>query len=194
MTQKGRKVYIEQIRGKIEDAISLVVDLPEEKMHEALREVMKRTFANLFGVTRNPTNLRKLDSFLKALEEPYMDAANRPLRGTGMNRPSQPFCNARFTLDRIPCEWLRYDALLAIKKGHWLSPGRVRLLETFGIRNGMFLSTHNLRWLKRLRRLGRDPDTEKDLEHEMRRPLVEKTYPEAFSKRPVTLWNDLKYF
>jgi hypothetical protein len=168
--------------------------LPDEKMREALREVMKTTFANLFGVTRNLANLKKLDSFLKALEEPYADVANRPLRGTRMNPPSQTFCNARFTLDRIPCDWLRYDALLAIKMGHWLSLGRVRLLETFGIRTNMFLSRHNLRWLKRIQKLGRDPDTEKDIECEVRRPLVDKTHQEAFIKHATTLWNDLKYF
>ncbi|MCJ7505545.1 MarR family winged helix-turn-helix transcriptional regulator [Candidatus Bathyarchaeota archaeon] len=194
LTEKGRNAYIRHVGGKIEDAFRLVTDLPEERMREALRKIMEKAFNDLFNVKRNLANLEKLNLFLKALEEPYMDVANRPLRGVLMKDSGMPYYQAKFSLDRLPWWWIRDDALLAIEKGHWISPGRIRLLTTLGIRTEVFLSRHNKKWLNRLEQLGKNPDTEKDLEHKLREPAIAETHPEAFCTTQRTMWNGLKYF
>lgn len=194
LTEKGRGVYIKRVGGKIEDAFRLITDLHEDKMREALRRIMGKVFSEFLNIKGKVGDINKLDIFLKALEAPYMDVANRPLRNAGRKNIGFPYYNARFTLYCLPWWWIRDDALLAIEKGHWISPGRIQLLTTLGIRTELFLSRHNKKWLNHLEQNGEDPETEKDSECKVREPIMREKHPEAFSTLKRTMWNDLKYF
>jgi hypothetical protein len=194
LTENGRKAYLAHFGGKVEGAFRLITELREDKMCEALRKTMGKVFGEMFKIKGNLADLKRLDIFLKALEAPYMDVANKPLRNTGRRDVGLPYFNARFTLDRLQWWWIRDDALLALEKGHWISPGRILLLTTLGIKTELFLSRHNKKWQNRVEQLGKDSDAEKDLEHELREPIMKERHPEAFCTVKQTMWKDLKYF
>ena len=190
LTENGRSTYLACVGGRIENAFQLVINLPEEKMHQTLRKIMAKVFSPLLTQKGKIANFQKLDTFLKALEEPYMDLANKPLKGTRFKNSMQPYYLARFIIDKAPWQMLRYDALLALKSNHWISPTRIRLLATLGIRNESFLVKHNKKWLAHLQEKGKDPDQQKEEEYKAREPEVKKTYPTLRH----TQWADHKYF
>jgi len=194
LTENGRSMYLARIGGRIENAFELVINLPEEKMHQTLRKIMAKVFNDLLTRKGKIVNFQKLDTFLKALEEPYMDLANKPLKGIRFKNSMQPYYLARFIIDKAPWQMLRYDALLALKNNHWISPTRIHLLATLGIRTESFLVKHNKKWLARLQEIGKDPDEQKEEEYKAREPEVKKTYSQVFITMRHTQWADHKYF
>lgn len=192
LTENGRKKYLIHVRGKIEDAVELFLGLSEERMREAVREVMTRVFTDLFDL-KHGGNLPQLDMFLSALEEPYMDVANKPLHGIQRDNSGLPYYHARFTGDRLPWWWIRDDAILALKKGHWLSRGRIRLLAILGLGTEISLRSHNDRWASSLVKAGSNLETKKDKEYEEREPIIRRQHQEAFKPETETPWNRWKY-
>lgn len=198
LTKTGRRTYMRYVGGKIKDAFQLITRMPEERMREVLRRTMGKVFAELVTHEARIKDYAKLDVFLRALEEPYMDMANRQLKGLRRKArvskgPPPHYYLARFTLERAPWLMLRDDALLALKNKHWISPTRIRLLATLGLRKEHQLNRHNEKWLSQVKQQGKDPEDQKEEEYKIREPTIREDYPNVFIVLGRTEWNNLKY-
>jgi hypothetical protein len=164
-------------------------------MRETMRKIMTKKFNEIFTINvrgQRTIDRNKLQLFLKTLEEPYMQVANKHLKGIRLKNSGKPYYLARFSLERLPWHWLRDDAILAIKKNHWINPGRAQLLKTLGIYTASYLSRHNKNWLKNIR--PEDQDEKIDIEHKERGKIIAQKYPQVFNIMKQNQWNELKYF